>query len=258
MHRHFPLSVYYARSKRPISTSALTRFPDPEFPIPRRMRYARPMSGKKIHKLNRYPDTLAYRLLLTVLAVLMMGMTSRLLAHGSVVAEGDNCLIQFDFYSAHFTVFQPRTRLHNTFCEDIPDVDESVFVMEYLHNSLREVPVDFRLVRNTTTLGRFVKWTDLEAMGDLGNITEFHQNFPPQPDGVLRVMHRFEQPGDYIGIVSAPHPSLDLVYYAVFPFRVGRSALDYWPWTLPLLAAVGLVLYRRQRLQPHLPRDEQS
>jgi len=162
------------------------------------------------------------------------------LAHGSVYESEEGCVIQFDFYSAHFNVFQPQTRRHTPFCEDLPDATESVFVLEYLHDTLREVPVDFRIIRNTSTLGRFVRWSDLQAMGDIEVNTVFFQRSEPQPDGVLSVLHDFTEPGDYVGIVSAPHPSRDELYYAVFPFSVGLPWWQTrWRW---LMAPLGLVI----------------
>ena len=158
-------------------------------------------------------------------AVLALGSllpTSYSWSHGSVVDSGEGCVIRMDFYSAHFSIFQPQTRGHRQFCEDLPDVSESVFVLEYLHNSLREVPVDFRIIRNTSELGRFVRWQDIEALDNIELLTVFHQHVPPRPDGVLSVMHAFVERGNYVGIVTAPHPDQDTLYHAVFPFSVGR------------------------------------
>ena len=62
--------------------------------------------------------------------------SSKVLAHGGVAFEGDSCLISVNFLQAHFTVFQPETRKTREYCEDIPDVTRSVFVMEYLHDLL--------------------------------------------------------------------------------------------------------------------------
>lgn len=170
-------------------------------------------------------------------------------AHGSVVDEGDACVIQFGFYSAHFSIFQPDASGHQSFCEDIPDAGESVFVMEYRHDSMRQVPLEFRLMRNNSGLGRFVRWQDIDAMpGDqLSNDTVFRQSLPPQPDGVARVMHAFDAPGDYIGIVSIPHPSEDILYHAVFPFRVGASVWSNWPLGLPVLALLWFAITRVRR-----------
>lgn len=209
------------------------------------------MMSKKVQNVINDLGGYSRSLCLMLCLFSMAGFSVRAEAHGSVVDQGDGCIIQFDFYSAHFAIFQPLTRQHREFCEDIPDVTESVFVMEYLHNSLREVPVDFRIIRNETRLGRFVKWSDLDAIGDLSPLTVFHQRFPPQPDGVLRVMYEFREAGSYIGIVTVPHPTNhELIYHAVFPFRVGRSMTDYWPWAVPAVL-LGVLLYRRRtRPQP--------
>lgn len=189
----------------------------------------------------------------TVLSTLLLYALSGvqvLWAHGSVVDSGEGCVIQFDFYSAHFSIFQPQTRQHEEFCEDLPDVTESVFVLEYRHDSLREVPVDFRIMRNTSELGRFVRWQDIEAMGDLTEHTVFYQRSSPRADGVLSILFNFTEPGDYVGIVSAPHPTLDLQYHAVFPFKVGQP---FWQqsWFLIglflLLIQIARVWRRRQQ-----------
>lgn len=167
--------------------------------------------------------------------------------HGSVAESEEGCVIAFGFYSAHFNVFQPQTRQHTAFCEDLPDVTESVFVLEYLHDALREVPVEFRILRNTSPLGRFVRWDDLQAMGDLSAQTVYTLTVPPQPDGVLSVLFPFSEPGDFVGIVSAPNLSGDQVYHAVFPFRVGLPWWqNRWLWALGLLSLA--VLWRVLRI----------
>ncbi len=179
--------------------------------------------------------------LLLVIALLSFSM--RVAAHGSVVEEGDGCLIRFGFYSAHFTIFQPASRQHQEFCEDIPEVSETVFVMEYLHNSLREVPVDFRIIRDSEKHGRFVKWADIVALGDLQEDTVFYQPALVQADGVFSVLYSFAAPGDYIGIVSAAHPTEELLYHAVFPFRVGGANWFSWPLIISLLVLVQLLYW---------------
>ena len=73
-------------------------------------------------------------------SLLKISLMSMLLApvtafpHGGVVLEEDICLIKVGFYQAHFTVFQPESRQHEQFCEDLPDIGESIFVLEYLHD----------------------------------------------------------------------------------------------------------------------------
>jgi len=186
--------------------------------------------------------TLPFRIgLFAVLVTALSGIAREALAHGSVSESEEGCVITFDFYSAHFNVFQPQTRGHTAFCEDIPDVTETVFVLEYLHDTLREVPVDFRILRNTSPLGRFVRWGNLQAIPDLDSLTVFRQRVEPQSDGVLSVLFHFVAPGDYVGIVSAPNPANQQQYYAVFPFAVGRPWWQSrWMWALALLALVPL------------------
>jgi hypothetical protein len=193
----------------------------------------------------------------TVLSAVLLSLLSGpqvLWAHGSVVDSGEGCVIQFDFYSAHFSIFQPQTRQHQQFCEDLPDVTESVFVLEYRHDSLRQVPVEFRIMRNTSDLGRFVRWQDIEAMDDLSADTVFFQRSSPRADGVLSVLFNFTEPGSYVGIVSAPHPTEDLQYHAVFPFEVGKP---FWQqlWFLVFMIALFSQGYRvwRNRQQQQLP-----
>lgn len=186
---------------------------------------------------------------LVVLAVVMTAAPAIVRAHGSVVDGGEGCVIQFDFYSAHFSIFQPLTRQHSEFCEDLPDITESVFVLEYRHDSLREVPVDFRIIRNTSTLGRFVRWSDIEAMGNLERDTVFFQRSPAQADGVLSILHTFSEAGDYIGIVSAPHPTLERYYHAVFPFSVGQQWWQkrWWCLAAALVLLAGWQINRNRR-----------
>jgi hypothetical protein len=167
-------------------------------------------------------------------------------AHGSVVAEEDLCIIKIGFYTAHFTVFQPLTREHVEYCEDLPDVSESVFVMEYLHDSMRDVPVDFRIVVDRNNVGRFASIEDLEQL-DPERDTVFYQRAVRQADGVLVARHEFAQPGNYIGVVTATNPTQDKVYTAVFPFQVGGIRWGYVSIVAVIAAFVTVVGIRRWR-----------
>ena len=150
-------------------------------------------------------------------------------AHGSVKMAEDQCVIQIGFYSAHFAIYQPQTRQHQGYCEDIPDMTDSVFVIEYLHAVMREVPVDFRIIRDTQNRGQFVSWEDIEKIDDIETDTVFFQPPVLRPDGVFLVNHEFAESGDYIGIVTTEHPTMDRTYTAVFPFQVGASNWGYAP-----------------------------
>jgi len=144
-------------------------------------------------------------------------------AHGGVVLEEDVCVIELGFFRAHFTIYQPETRGSEEFCEDIPDVTETIFVMDYLHDSMREVPVDFRIIRDVKDLGVFAKWEDVENIEDIASATVFYQPPVTRRDAVFQVEHQFAEAGQYIGIVTTRHPTLERNYNTVFPFRVGGS-----------------------------------
>ena len=162
------------------------------------------------------------------------------LAHGGVVAEEDLCVIEIGVFRAHFTIYQPETRASREFCEDLPDVSSALFVLDYLHDSLREVPVDFRIIPDLDGRTIYASWDDVLRIPDLEAVTEFYQ--PPRvyPDASMSVEHRFEQGGWYIGIVTTRHPTLDREYQAVFGFHVGRRSPGYWPLLVLIILGVQL------------------
>ena len=159
-------------------------------------------------------------------------------AHGGVAFEDDLCVINIDFLQAHFTVFQPETRESDEFCEDIPDVARSVFVMEYLHSLLPEMAIDFRIIRDINEVGRYATLDDVLAIDDLEAATVYYEPPRIEPGGFYTASYEFDAEGTYIGVVTADHPTEDRYYTAVFYFQVGGA--DYG--TLPLFLALLLVL----------------
>ena len=158
-------------------------------------------------------------------------------AHGGVVEEDDLCVIKVNYLRAHFKIYQPRVSGHKQFCEDLPVASESVFVMEYEHDSLSIMPIDFRIIRDVTGKGRFARMEDVELIDDLDAATVFYRQPEIDPD-VYTVLHDFQEEGDFIGIVSARHPATGKLYSAVFPFEVGFTGLGYWPLIIGLLVVI--------------------
>lgn len=154
--------------------------------------------------------------------------------------EEDQCVIDIGLFRAHFTIYQPQTRASEEFCEDVPDLGETIFVMDYLHDSLRRMPVDFRIIRDVNDRRSYARWEDVEAIHDLEAVTEFYQPPRVEPGGSLSAGYEFLEKGWYIGIVTTEHPTLDKTYQAVFGFHVGGQGLGYWPWLLLLAALVQL------------------
>lgn len=177
------------------------------------------------------------------------------LAHGGVVEEDDICVIKVNYLRAHFKIYQPRVSGHEQFCEDLPAAAESVFVMEFLHDSLASMPIDFRIIRDVTGKGRFARIEDVEEIDDLDAATVYYR--PPELEPhVYTVAYEFAEEGDFIGIVSARNPETDQVYAAVFPFEVGFTGWGYWPLFVGLLVLIQiqyLVMSGRLKGKPVAP-----
>jgi hypothetical protein len=165
---------------------------------------------------------------------------------GGIVANKGACVVTLDFYTAHFTAYQPESSNNNEFCQNLPGPGETIFVLNYLHDSLKEVPVDFRIIKDVTGLGKFVRWEDVQKLGDLESHTVFYRHPTIEVSGSYRIRFDLPTDGDYIGIVSAGHPSNTKTYTTAFPFTVGT--INYSLWLIGLLAAVlmgYLFWYRR-------------
>ena len=169
--------------------------------------------------------------------------------HGGVVLEEDLCVINIGYLQAHFKIYLPREHQRQEFCEDIPSTGESLFVMEYLHPGLDEATIDFRVIRNVTGLGRFAVWEDVARIADLDEVTVFY-HAPAIVPGVYSVIHHFDEPGEFIGIVTAALGDAGAPYTAVFPFEVGFTGFGVWPLILIAIAVLQLHLwYSGGRLQ---------
>ena len=150
-------------------------------------------------------------------------------AHGSVTPEDDVCIIRVGYYKAHFKIYLPRSNGHRDYCEDVPGSGETIFVMEYEHSGLGDVPIDFRIVRNITGQGVFTNLEDVQAIDNLDAVTVVHHAAAVQPD-VFTLMYNFEEDGEFVGIVTVHQPGTDTPYTAVFPFEVGFAGFGWWPW----------------------------
>ena len=179
----------------------------------------------------------SYFILFLLLGMSQLPLTP-VLAHGGVAFEEDVCLINIGFLKAHFTLYQPLTSGSEEFCEDIPEVSDSVFVLDYLHDFLREMPVDFRIIRDVTDIGVYASWDDVVSIPNLDEVTEFYQKPIIVREGVFKVSHPFSTKGSFIGIVTAQHPVEDKTYHAVFHFQVGGANYG----TIPYFVAGILVL----------------
>jgi hypothetical protein len=184
-------------------------------------------------------------------------------SHGGVVYDEDVCVLNIGFLMAHFTGYQPETRGAEEFCEDIPEVAESVFVIDYLHDFMKEMPVDFRIIKDVQRFGQYAKWDDIQGLDDIERDTIFYLAPEKRASGTLTASYRFEEAGGYIGIVTARHPTEEKHYNAVFFFQVGGTDYGYLPIFVALivllqiayLAGTGtLARFARLRIYPLLAR----
>jgi len=180
-------------------------------------------------------------------AILLCSPFSGTEAGGGLVLEGDVCIIWIDFYSAHFTAYQPKTSGNTQFCQELPETGETIFVLDYLHQSLKEVPVELRIIRDVTGQGRYVKLEHVEAIEDIEQHTVFHQAPVIRPDASFQIEHNFAEEGDYVGVVSAGHPTTDAIYTAVFHFKVGGSGFGYLYPLILVLVGIGFIFLHRSR-----------
>ncbi len=186
------------------------------------------------------------------LAVLFLAITVMMLPAGTALAGGgmvlkdDACIIEIDFYSAHFTAYQPHTRGNEQFCQQLPDLGETLFVLDYLHPSLKDVPVSLRIIHDVTGQGGYVKLKHVEEIEDIERHTVFYQPPVIRPDASFQVDFNLTAEGSFIGIVTAGHPSTDTIYTAVFPFEVGGPDYGFLLPVIFLLLAIAVVLLGRR------------
>ncbi|MCZ6831272.1 MAG: hypothetical protein O7F73_17115 [Gammaproteobacteria bacterium] len=179
--------------------------------------------------------------------LLLLLIAGRGYAAGGVVGEPGSCMIEIGLYTAHFTIYQSDTSGDEEFCEDLPDIGKTLFVLDYLHGSMKEVAVDFRIIRDVDELGIFARWENIQAIEDIDARTVFYQPSLVYPENQLLAEHTFLEPGWYIGVVTAPHPSKDITYNAVFPFQVGQTNYLFWLLLMLALAVAGFYVYRSRR-----------
>lgn len=172
-------------------------------------------------------------------------------AGGGAGLQEDRCVVEMGFQSAHLTLYQPEAGGSEKFCDSIPDATHTVFTLDYLHDSLNEVPIELRVVRDTEGLGQFARWEDVEAWEDIESRTVFHQPPEVMPGGTYQAEHEFRETGDYLILITTRHPNRDRVYHAVAPLQVGGMTWIYWT-AVPGIGALGLGVYwmRSRRRAP--------
>lgn len=179
----------------------------------------------------------------TLILVLTLTWSQAAWGHGGVVAEEDICLLKMGFLQAHFTLYLPETRGSEEFCEDLPEAGDALFVIEYLHEAMKEMPIEFRILRDDQGFGIFANWEDVQSIEQPQAQTVFRRVLAPEPTGWVALRHRFEAPGGYIGVVLAENQATGKTYNSVFYFEVGSAGYGYIPLFLGLILAAQLLFF---------------
>jgi len=186
------------------------------------------------------------RRLQRTLFVLLVCMAAGAFAHGGVAVEDDTCIMTIGTYKAHFTGYQPQVRASQEFCEDIPMVAESIIVLDFISRPLRDMLIDFRIVKDVNEVGVTATIDDLGSAEDIESATMFRRPAEKFPRGSVDVTIDFTEPGQYIGIMTAIDERTDTrrEYVSVFPFSVGVT--NWWArlkWIVAPLLIGAVVLF---------------
>jgi len=160
--------------------------------------------------------------------------------HGGVSMDDDMCMMRVGTYKAHFTGYQPESRATQEFCEDIPVVSKAIFVLDFIDDELRNMDVDFRVLRDVKAIGVKATLADLGTKQDIEKNTDFYSEAKRFPRGTMSVTIDFKVEGQYIGLVTAKNPETGREYTSVFPFSVG--VVDYAQYVVPIVLILVLTL----------------
>lgn len=143
--------------------------------------------------------------LLWLFAAVFMG--GEATAHGGLSMEKDYCKLRIGPYVMHFTGYQPGNGYRQEFCEDIPSTGETIVILDFIDDALRDLPVAIRIIR------------DDGSERDLESATVYHVPSKVYPKGTFSSEYQFEQPGKYVGLVTVGDGNQQVI--GRFPFSVG-------------------------------------
>ncbi len=178
----------------------------------------------------------AYFVVCLAASTIFLGIVSgvgKAAARGALGYDQDQCVLKIgpDFF--YFSGYQFGAQ-RRKFCEDAPSLGETTFVFDYGQDELRQMKTDFRIMREGAESADGSP-VDGQTMAYL----------PPQiyPQGTFNFVHRFDDPGNYIGVVTVEGLSGER-WVARFPFSVGGAPTRTLPFVLLALAgALALALF---------------
>ena len=126
---------------------------------------------------------------LLMMAALVCAPLSLAFAHGAMQRQQNACMLKIGPDFMYFSGYQPAAS-RNRFCEDIPTIGATIFVLDYAQDEMREMSTDFRIIRD---IG------DKEPQERLDAVTVAY--LPPKvyPAGTLNFEHVFNETGPIRG-----------------------------------------------------------
>ncbi len=170
--------------------------------------------------------------LLIALAALFIMVPRLALAHGGLSMEQDTCKLRIGPYAMHFTGYQPEATGTKEFCEDIPELGDTIVAFDAIDPPLREQPLDVRVIRDTGDE------SDIEA------VTVLHLPAKVYPTGSVTFEHDFKEAGKFVGVVTTSDANGQ--YVSRFPFSVAKGWSRFRPYMfvgLVILAGIGFYWY---------------
>lgn len=164
-------------------------------------------------------------------------------AHGGVSIEDDVCILKVADMKAHFTGYQPEVRSSQEFCEDIPETNRAIIVLDFISNELRGMPGEFRILRETSGKNENTSLADLGTEADIKNATLLYKPPALYPRGTVTVDFTFTEPGWYVGLFTIEDPLTGDRQHSVFPFSVGVKAWWRYPLAFMLVLALSALVY---------------
>ncbi len=148
-------------------------------------------------------------------------------AHGGASVEADTCRIEVGPHLVHFTAYQPQLTGTTEFCNDIPELGNSVIVFDYEGKALRNMTVEFEITK--------------EPEGT----RIFYQEPTTNPTGTYNTQIDFKIPGKYLAHVTLVNEGQKVDAHV--PFTVGTSQSGLSGTTYLVIAvvlfALGYIFY---------------
>lgn len=141
------------------------------------------------------------------------GMVVEAQAHGGVSLDQGQCIMKIGPDTMSFTGYQPL-KSRDQFCDDIPDIGQTIIVLDTQQDELRDMTIDMRVLRN------------VGQKDDNENLEENTEVYIPgkkYKGGTLNFDHTFKEKGNFIGLVKARSDDGSKEYVSRFPFSVGTT-----------------------------------